>query len=105
MDSSLPSSCFGNGGGERLRSAGIPALPADHACSLSGGVDVEVNEEIEISFSEGKLLDRLVRLRDVGVKQAASPDRSSVPDARRWRTTDDAHELNPLATAALIGRT
>src|SRR3954463_9116513 len=92
MGSPLPAACFGDGRDQRLR---FPPLPADEIGGFARGVDVEVNQEIEIGVCRRGLFGRLNRLFDVGVKETTASDRSSVPDTRRWRTTDDAHALNP----------
>jgi hypothetical protein len=57
-----------------LRSAGITALPANQVGGFARGVDVEVNQEIEIGGGERRLFDRLGCILDVGVKEAATPD-------------------------------
>jgi hypothetical protein len=77
-----------------LRSADIPALPTNQAGGFARSIDFEGYEEIEIGISEGNGVGRF-GLFDVGVKQTAPSDRSSVANARRWRTTDVAHALNP----------
>ena len=70
-----------------MRSADIPTLPTDQGGRFARGIDFEGNEKFESGISEGNVRGWLGGRLDMGVKQTAPSDRSSVANARRWRTT------------------